>query len=551
MINNIFSQIRSSEPFLEFSDKSTENLSDVLLKLDEVYTKARKSKEVDKSLKSTAIQALDLIVKENYHPSVVKKGLGIFLTHNKEAHQYGVIPPPIKCHSDFISTEKPPISNPVTADTMKEVEILSYFREDYEFNDHHYHWHMVYPPSGRVKDGKLMRIIDRQGELFLYMHSQMISRYNVELLSWGLEMTHAWGYDDIPSFGYDPVPNMRDLYGARPPLQGWFDDHNPSSFPSKEKMIRWRDNIFAAIANGYFETTKPSGHGKLVLTPENAANWVGVVVEAEISKLQEVEPESNEFVDREKYGNLHNLGHMKFAEIGYLTYTSDKNPYGVMASNIGSPRDPCFWLWHRHIDDFRQAVVKKYTHKIDEFQPKGLKIDDLKIVQVPSTESDALIPIEGVLNTFLGPPELHNNEANARMGHEPYQWEVTISSTASDHHKSFIVRIFIVPTELMQDQMSWIEMDKFNATLTSGTQKYTRKDLDSAVARKEGANLTPFCRCGWPQNMMLPIGTKEGMDFTAFAMLTTGQLDTVSCQRVGGVDKWPFTGQGYRSQANL
>ena len=532
VINAIFSEFRSTEPFKEFSQESNRELSDVLLKLDEHYTEAQQcNNDIAKSLKAIAIFTIEEITKKNLHPSLVKLALGIFLTHNKDAQKLGVVPPAIKYHSEFSSLTKTPISNPVTADTMKGVEILAYFREDYEFNDHHYHWHMVYPYSGHVENKQFKRTIDRQGELFLYMHSQMIARYNTELLSWGLDMTHAWGYDDILTFGYDPVPNIRDLYGARPPYRGWFEDHNPKiseqdadGFPPKAKMIHWRDNIFNAITNGYFETTKEGKpYGQLKLTPDNAANWVGVVVEAENKELQEVLPNSGEFIDREKYGNVHNLGHDKFAEIGYHLYTSDKNPLDVMISNIGSPRDPCFWLWHRHIDDFRQAIVKKYTQSLEEFQPKGLMIDDLKILSRDSAAPSSM------LKTFLGPPQLHNNEANARIDHEPYQWEVTVSSTDANHDKSFIVRIFIAPAVLIQDQRSWIEMDKFNATLCSGSQTYIRKDTESSVARKEGDDLDPRCRCGWPQNMMLPIGTPEGMDFVGFAMLTTGQLDPVSC----------------------
>ena len=149
---------------------------------------------------------------------------------------------------------KRPLSNPVTPDLMKGVHVLSYFREDYDFNDHHYHWHLVYPPTG----WKDQRIIDRQGELFLYMHSQMIARYNAELLSWDLDLTHNWSYDDILAYGYTPVPGLRDDYGARPAFQGWYENHNlnlsdKDAPPPKKDLIKWRNNIFRAIESGYFE----------------------------------------------------------------------------------------------------------------------------------------------------------------------------------------------------------------------------------------------------------------------------------------------------------
>lgn len=63
-------------------------------------------------------------------------------------------------------------------------------------------------------------------------------------------------------------------------------------------------------------------------------------------------------------------------------------------------------------------------------------------------------------------------------------------------------------------------MDKFDDTQLS------RKDIDSAVASKLGDNLNPHCRCGWPQNMMLPRG--YGL-CSVWHVDYTGQLDPVSC----------------------
>ena len=59
---------------------------------------------------------------------------------------------------------------------------LAYFREDIGVNLHHWHWHLVYPAEGPE------RIVrkDRRGELFYYMHQQMIARYQVERYSQGL-----------------------------------------------------------------------------------------------------------------------------------------------------------------------------------------------------------------------------------------------------------------------------------------------------------------------------------------------------------------------------
>lgn len=49
---------------------------------------------------------------------------------------------------------------------------VAYWREDIGINLHHWHWHLVYPFEGDI------RIVnkDRRGELFYYMHQQIMAR---------------------------------------------------------------------------------------------------------------------------------------------------------------------------------------------------------------------------------------------------------------------------------------------------------------------------------------------------------------------------------------
>lgn len=49
---------------------------------------------------------------------------------------------------------------------------MTYFREDIALNSHHYHWHIVYPMGGPYPEYYNK---DRRGELFYYMHHQMLN----------------------------------------------------------------------------------------------------------------------------------------------------------------------------------------------------------------------------------------------------------------------------------------------------------------------------------------------------------------------------------------
>lgn len=64
-----------------------------------------------------------------------------------------------------------------TATDLEEEHRLAYFREDVGINLHHWHWHLVYPFVGRPGDDNSIVNKDRRGELFFYMHQQIIARY--------------------------------------------------------------------------------------------------------------------------------------------------------------------------------------------------------------------------------------------------------------------------------------------------------------------------------------------------------------------------------------
>lgn len=59
-----------------------------------------------------------------------------------------------------------------TASDFEPEHRIAYWREDLGINLHHWHWHLVYPFSG---PDEVVRK-DRRGELFYYMHQQLVAR---------------------------------------------------------------------------------------------------------------------------------------------------------------------------------------------------------------------------------------------------------------------------------------------------------------------------------------------------------------------------------------
>lgn len=94
---------------------------------------------------------------------------------------------------------------------------MAYFREDIGINTHHWHWHLVFPlfgpdPSFFVKD--------RRGELFYYMHQQVLCRYNADRICNGLHVVEPLDNLRLPiKHGY--YPKMTSTSSSRniPPRQ--------------------------------------------------------------------------------------------------------------------------------------------------------------------------------------------------------------------------------------------------------------------------------------------------------------------------------------------
>lgn len=531
------------EPYYDMKPRHAARMNDVLRKLS-----AAGSEVEDGILEAKAM------LKAGESPDLMRHAFGIYLTHSADAQRRQIVIPPLKNHAMFVNqriaaggvaaahpsglTVVP--GEVVSPDTLQGPALLSYWREDYDYNDHHVHWHMVFPGTGVVVNGINVQVIDRQGELFLYMHSQMVARYETEGLCWNLPMVRPWNqYDDVLEYGYVPVPGLIEYYGGYPKYASWFATKNPNIPDTKDQPVpralleMWRDNIYQGIKDGYFWTkTKENVSRKLLLTEDNCANLVGVVIEAESAALQ-IQPDGST-LDEDKYGNLHNFGHDKFAELGYHNYLSGTNPYGLMISNFGSPRDAAFWPWHKHIQYFGRLAAARFPQDITEHRASVT----LSNLMLAAQDDQASHYDECGITTVMGPPAINLLESKAKLDHEPYQWSVQIDSTRAQppspaDPQIITLRLFIAAKELMEDYHNWIEMDKVTVTLTSASSATNvRLDTDSSVARKmsnyselDAEWASTWCRCGWPQNMMLPVGKIDGMGFVAFCMATDDAVD--------------------------
>jgi hypothetical protein len=152
-------------------------------------------------------QAAEALVAGGENDALVRRALAIFITHDENGRLL-TVPPLRERAPEWVtpSREKTGPELQVVSDQDDPEALLDWFREDDALNDHHEHWHLVY----RADVGTFSQAREiRRGELFFYMHQQMLARYDTERVTAGLDPVVALDPPLAPPFnaslgvGYD------------------------------------------------------------------------------------------------------------------------------------------------------------------------------------------------------------------------------------------------------------------------------------------------------------------------------------------------------------
>ncbi|XP_011202561.2 phenoloxidase 2 [Bactrocera dorsalis] len=437
-----------------------------------------------------------------------------------------------------------------TASDLEPEHRLWYFREDLGINLHHWHWHLVYPfeAGDRAVVNK-----DRRGELFYYMHQQVVARYNLERFSNNLARVVRFNNLREPiAEGY--FPKMDSLVSSRawPPR---FEDTKLSDLNREldqinldvSDMERWRDRIFEAISQGF--ATDESGN-RVPLDNAGGIDILGNIMESSI-----ISP------NRSLYGDFHNMGHV------FISYSHDPDhrhleSFGVMGDSATAMRDPVFYRWHAYIDDiFQEHKIRLPPYTLPELDYDGVTVTGIQV----SPEGGQA----NVLQTFWqqsdvdlsrGMDFVPRGNVFARfthLQHTPFTYTINVNND-SGAQRFGTVRIFLGPKRderrqgmLFKDQrLLMVELDKFIVALNPGQNTIRRRSTESSVTipfERTFRNLDEnrpaagsadelefnFCGCGWPNHMLIPKGLPEGLECELFVMVSNYDQDRVEQELVG------------------
>nr|Q95P08.1 RecName: Full=Hemocyanin subunit A; Flags: Precursor [Scutigera coleoptrata]CAC69246.1 hemocyanin subunit A [Scutigera coleoptrata] len=407
---------------------------------------------------------------------------------------------------------------------------LSYFLEDIGMNSHHYHWHVVHPAVWLPKHGPRK---DRKGELFYYMHHQMVARYDSERLSNNLPRTEPFeNWDDPLEEGYAPHLTIHKTgynYMFRP--EGLIVRDLPEL--NKNKMRQWKSRILHGI---HLNVLYAENGTKISLDNEHGIDLLGDAIESSLLS-----------VNRAFYGNIHCYAHVMAARIADPDgrYGEDN---GVMHDVATSARDPLFYRWHKFIDN----IFLEYKDNLDPYTQYELTwpdvvLNDVTVKPHKGDYDDEVHTYWEVDNYELGKGFDYTRKTTAtvkvrHLQHEDYHYEIDIDNNAGKAKKA-VFRIFLAPKynekgELFpvnEQRQLLVELDKFVATLEPGHNVIERQSKESSVTMSkdhvfgEIRNLADDhqCSCGWPDYLLLPKGKYEGMTYQLFVVATDYEEDHV------------------------
>jgi len=397
-----------------------------------------------------------------------------------------------------------------------------YYREDPLINANHFHWHKVLSNDDAFKGSyRHSSNMDRRGEMFYFMHRQLLCRANLERLSVGLEVAkpygpEEWGQPLYP--GYDPMLGVGSSKKYAPRPEG------ATMFASDQrKLKKLADAILDHLSYGYLYV-KRWIRMEYVDGVDTGISLLGDVIESYI---------------RSQYGDLHNEGH---------TIISDLHKGmgdGIMATPNVAFRDPIFSRWHKYVDD----IFLSYKNSLAPYTDKDLSFPGVEFIDVtvkteegdPNTlttfmDHEAFVQLWSLDMTKAGRSSV--GVSYTRLDNQPFNFNFVVK--AADYTKG-MVRIFILPAviptgpQVDVTQLA-VELDRFHVNLIAGINTITRKSIDSSFLAKKQLSLYELQEkliaeeisedefnwggCGWPREMFIPRGNETGMEFDIFVVLS-------------------------------
>lgn len=394
---------------------------------------------------------------------------------------------------------------------------------------------------------------DRRGELYMFEHQQLLARYYLERLSNGMGHIPEFSWEKPIRTGY--YPQLTYYNGHAFPVRE--DRHlfnKEDHYYDIEMIEEYEHRIIDAIDLGY--VTLPSGE-HVDLTKPESIEILGNMIQG-----------NEDSVNTRYYKYI-----AMFAKMILGTSVEAIEHHQIIPSVLEQfetcLRDPVFYQIYKRIAQFYYQFKDHLpTYSREELNFSGVKIEDVEVdklvtffdkYDVDITNAIDMEPEVHVQGKYTKDSEIEYKVDDVlikarmtRLNHKPFNYKMTINSEKATKG---VVRVYIGPKfneygaiyHLSENRENFFELDYFLHDLVPGKNVITRNSVDFygfindrttyydlykkvMLAIKGDGKFAldqSEAHCGFPARLMLPKGTKGGMQFQMFFIISEYKAPSV------------------------
>jgi hypothetical protein len=403
---------------------------------------------------------------------------------------------------------------------------VSYLTEDPAWNAIYYNYNLNYPFWMEGKSYGIDK--DRRGELFIFLHQQLIARYNLERISNDLEHIQEFDWKQVVKSGYHPSLMLV----------------NGNQIPS-------RNNFYSLYDNEKLEN---------ILKAEDHSRRVRDVIDKGYYFANGVKVELTEPEDVNKIGNLiqgnPDTGAQSFFQYLYVPK--------FLHNPSTAARDPLFYQFYNYVLKSYwkfMSHLKPYTKKEIEFA--GVEVTDVKFDKIYTFYekrdvdiSNAIeVPVDSevftdkeVTDVNFKPDDIFVKARIPQLNHKPFKFAINIHS---DKTGIAMIRIFLGPKDdyalnhlesFEKHRKNYYLIDTFVHELHEGDNEIVRNSNDSKMFNEQTSYFELYKRvmaaklgsqpwtddllngrCSFVRHLRIPRGKVGGMKFKIFVVVSPFQ----------------------------
>ncbi|XP_055528930.1 hexamerin-1.1-like [Wyeomyia smithii] len=411
-------------------------------------------------------------------------------------------------------------------DYVVDYKTMDYYYGDVGLNSFYYYFMMDYPFF--LNNDKFDFMKERSGELYLYMHQQLLARYNLERfsnymypvmgLSWKFPL--KMGYFSLLSY-WNGMP-----FKSRDYNYLISDEH----YYKLDWIKDWETRVRKMIDDGYYMMDDG--------TKIDMRKWYNIDFLGRMMNCMDVHMDYKMC----KFGFIEMMSRTLLSGMDFMSMKSW--PSALMHFET-SLRDPMFYsMWNRLLDFY--YLFKSYLpyYTFNELNFKGVVIKDVVIDKLLTyfeyfdSDISNVVPMTDVKKywdfSVLG--------RTMRLNHKPFSYSLDVMS---EYAGKGVLRVFLGPKfdkmmELDYYKKFFVEIDQYVVDLIVGKNTFVRNSRDFFWSVKDRTSYVELYKkmmmafdgkeefvldmseahCGFPDRMILPKGWASGMKMQFYFVIT-------------------------------